>query len=177
MNDIVSIANQSTAFGIPLIPLLKDSFYGLIGLTTVLIFHGAMINHISMRFELRTDTNLHKNQYNKIFFHFYSAFIFIALAHVAEIVLWAAYLIKLDLIRDPIGSLLFAGSCYTTIGFVADVLPFGWKSLAFFIALSGLFSIAWTTSIMVSMTNTYRTAWKLKYKYRYVKQANHTEAS
>ncbi len=165
MTNIVDIATQSTAFGIPLIPLLKDSFYGLIGLTVVLFFHGAIINHISMRFETFTDANIRANQYNRIFFHFYLAFIFIAVAHVAEILLWAIYLMKLDLIHDPIGSLLFAGSCYTTIGFVSDVLPLGWKSLAFFIALSGLFSIAWTTSIMVGMTNTYRIAWKLKYKY------------
>ncbi|QKM64901.1 hypothetical protein DCO17_06460 [Polynucleobacter tropicus] len=165
MTNLVDLTTQSTAFGIPLIPLLKDSFYGLIGLTAVLIFHGAFINHITMRFEISTDSFIRASKYNRVFFRFYLAFLFIALIHVAEIFIWAAYLIKLDLIHDPIGSLLFAGSCYTTIGFVADILPFGWKSLAFFIALSGLFSIAWTTSIMVGMTNTYKIAWKLKYKY------------
>jgi hypothetical protein len=167
MTNIIDIAAQSTAFGIPLLPLVKDSFYGLIGLTAVLVFHGALINHITMRFETKANIYAKANQYIRVFFRFYLAFLFIALTHVAEIFIWAAYLIQLDLIHDPIGSLLFAGSCYTTIGFVADILPFGWKSLAFFIALSGLFSIAWTTSIMVGMTNIYKIAWKLKYKFRY----------
>jgi hypothetical protein len=64
---------------------------------------------------------------------------------------------------DGVQALLFAGSCYTTVGFVSDVLPIGWKSLAFFIAFTGLFSLAWTTSVMIGMTNTYKSAWNLKY--------------
>jgi hypothetical protein len=65
-------------------------------------------------------------------------------------------------LKDLIDAILFAGSCYTTLGFVEDILPNGWKSLAFFISFSGLFSLAWTTSIMIGMTNTYRETWKLK---------------
>jgi hypothetical protein len=45
---------------------------------------------------------------------------------------------------------------------VPDILPNGSKSLAFIIAFSGLFSLAWTTSIMIGMTETYRKAWKIK---------------
>jgi hypothetical protein len=167
MSNIIDITAQTTAFGIPLIPLIKDSFYGLIGLTAALFFHGATINHLSMRFERRSDVNLESGQYNRIFIHFYLTFIFIAIIHVMEIFIWATYLISLSLITNPIDALVFAGSCYTTIGFVSDILPAGWKSLAFFIALSGLFSVAWTTSIMVGMTNAYKAAWKIKYKYLY----------
>jgi hypothetical protein len=35
--------------------------------------------------------------------------------------------------------------------------------LAFFIAFTGLFSLAWTTSVMIGMTNAYKAAWNLKY--------------
>jgi hypothetical protein len=61
-------------------------------------------------------------------------------------------LVALGLVPDLIKGLLFSGSCYTTVGFVDDLLPIGWKSLAFFISLSGLFSLAWTTSVMIHMT-------------------------
>lgn len=69
----------------------------------------------------------------------------------------------LGLMDDSVHALLFAGSCYTTVGFVPDTLPMGWKSLAFFISFSGLFCLAWTTSVMIGMTNTYKNAWNLKY--------------
>ncbi|MBU3596731.1 hypothetical protein ICN10_10005 [Polynucleobacter sp. 86C-FISCH] len=65
----------------------------------------------------------------------------------------------LELITSPINAILFAGSCYLTLGFIGDVLPFGWKSLALFISFSGLFSIAWTTSAMVGLTNSLKGAW------------------
>jgi hypothetical protein len=65
---------------------------------------------------------------------------------------------------QPLEALLFAGSCYTTVGFESDTLKEGWKSFAFFISFSGLFSLAWTTSIMIPMTTTYKKAWNQKYR-------------
>lgn len=116
-----------------------------------------------LRFERLTNGNLKVKQYNRVFFHFYFTFFFIALIHLAEIIIWTVYILELNLIQDAIKTLLFVGSCYTTIGFIEDILPNGWKSLAFFISFSGLFAMAWTTSVMISMTNTYKAAWNLKH--------------
>jgi hypothetical protein len=156
------IANSSI-LGLPILPLITDSFFGLVGMTIVLIFHGTGINHLIMRFERKTDANLNLNQYNRVFAHFYATFLFIAIVHICEIVLWCFYLLILGLVEDPLQAMLFAGSCYTTVGFINDILPVGWKTLAFFIAFTGLFSLAWTTSVMIGMTNTYKAAWNLKY--------------
>jgi hypothetical protein len=68
---------------------------------------------------------------------------------------------------NVVAAIIFSGSCYTTVGFAPDSLPFGWKSLAFFIAFTGLFSLAWTTSVMINMTNVYRQAWSAKYKNKH----------
>lgn len=144
-------------------PLLHDILWGLLGLTIILIFHGGAINHVSMKFEMRTKKNLELGQYNWVFSHFYLCFMYIALIHLSEILIWSAYIIQLGLIGDPVKAILFAGSCYTTVGFVEDILPEGWRSLAFFISFTGLFSIAWTTSTMIGMTNTYKDAWRQKY--------------
>jgi len=95
----------------------------------------------------------------------------IACVHICEIVIWSVYLIALNLIPNGIEALIFAGSCYTTVGFAADSLPAGWKSLAFFIAFSGLFSIAWTTSVMIGMTEAYKKAWGLKYSRSRIKSS------
>lgn len=154
---------HTTVFGIPAVPLVTDIFFGILGLIIILVFHGSLINHIIMRFERRANRNLEHGQYNRVFAHFYSSFFFIALVHIFEIILWCLFLLGLGLMDDAVQALLFAGSCYTTVGFVADTLPVGWKSLAFFIAFTGLFSLAWTTSVMIGMTNTYKAAWNLKY--------------
>lgn len=157
MNTFAELAN------FPVIPFLRDAFWGIICLLLVLIFHGSAINHLYMAFEKRTKHNLGKSQYNRVFFHFYVAFFYIALIHIFGILVWTVFMIALGLIPDPIEALMFAGSCYTTVGFEVNILPVGWKSLAFFVSFTGLFSLAWTTSIMIGMTDTYKNAWNQKY--------------
>lgn len=159
-------AIHASVLGLPIQPLINDIFFGLLGMTLVLIFHGSVINHIIMRFEIKTSNNLKRGQYNWVFFHFYASFFFIALVHITEIILWSIFLIVLGLFDDALQALLFSGSCYTTVGFVSDILPTGWKTLAFFIAFTGLFSFAWTTSVMIGMTNAYKSAWNLKYHHQ-----------
>ncbi|WP_133092101.1 hypothetical protein [Polynucleobacter meluiroseus] len=116
-----------------------------------------------MRFQRRTVVNLAQHQYNRVFFHFYLSFIYIALIHLSEILIWSIFLLALDLSGSAIEAILFSGSCYTTVGFEPDILPNGWKTIAFFISLTGLFSLAWTTTIMIAMTTTYKAAWDQKY--------------
>jgi hypothetical protein len=143
--------------------LIPNIALGIFGLIVVLVFHGGAINRVLMRFERLTKQNITKKKYNRVFFHFYSAFIFIAIIHIFEILLWATFMLRLDLVNNPVEAFLFAGSCYTTVGFVTDLLPVDWKSLALFISFTGLFSFAWTTSIMIDMTSTYKNAWQQKY--------------
>lgn len=151
--------------------LFLDVVVGLIGLTVILIFHGLSINLILVRFDLYADRALLLKRYNHVFFWFYLSLILIALIHVAEIFFWALGLVALDLVPDLIKGLLFSGSCYTTVGFVDDLLPIGWKSLAFFISFSGMFSLAWTTSVMIHMTTLHKTAWQAKHRHTLHDQA------
>lgn len=163
MSITADALTQSTIAGIPFLPLVRDTCFGIAGLIAVLFYHGSSINFIIMRFEKYSDLNLKKKQYNRVYLHFYLSFLFIAVMHLIEIVIWAFYMTQLKLIDSGLDALLFAGSCYTTVGFIPDILPNGWKSFAFFISFSGLFSIAWTTSAMIGMTNSYKAAWNLKH--------------
>ncbi len=166
MSTTLNLISQTNLAGIPLLPLLRDALYGIFGLILILLFHGSAINFIMLRFERLTNGNLKVRQYNRVFFHFYFTFFFIALIHLTEIIIWTIYILELNLIEDGIKAMIFVGSCYTTIGFIEDILPAGWKSLAFFISFSGLFAMAWTTSVMISMTSTYKSAWNLKHRQR-----------
>jgi len=145
------------------LPLLIDILYGVAGLIVILMFHGGSINFVVNRFERFTTNNLTLRQFHWVFFHFYCAFIYIALIHIAEVLMWGVYMYQLNLISNLVESIIFSGSCYTTVGFIPDILPTGWKSLAFFIAFSGLFSLAWTTSVMITLTETYKTAFQARY--------------
>jgi len=158
MNIISAFSN------FPFLLLLRDAAWGIIGLICILIFHGSAINHVYMRFERITRQNIQQNQYNRVFFHFYTTFVFLAMFHLLEILFWAFFIIGIGIMKEPIDAILFAGSCYTTVGFESDNLLDGWKSFAFFISFSGLFSLAWTTSIMIGMTTAYKNAWNLKYR-------------
>jgi hypothetical protein len=145
--------------------LFLDVVVGLAGLAAILIFHGLSINSILVRFDLYADKALLLKRYRSVFFWFYFSLILIALIHVVEIFLWAVGLLALDLVPNLMMGLLFSGSCYTTVGFVDDLLPIGWKSLAFFISLSGLFSLAWTTSVMIHMTTSLKAAWQAQHRH------------
>ena len=159
---IIHLTMPPETYQFTYLALFKDILLGVAGMILILIFHGISINWVLMRFERTTAANIANKEYRWVYLHFYSTFSYIALIHIAEVLLWAAFIYQADLLKDSIQAVLFAGSCYTTLGFVEDILPNGWKSLAFFISFSGLFSLAWTTSIMIGMTNTYRETWKLK---------------
>ena len=163
MSSLTQSALQVSVLGIPVIGFIKEVLFGILALIAVLIFHGTGINHVIMKFDSRTKFNLSKGKYKWVFVDFYCAFMVFALIHICGIVLWSFYLFALGLVDDGVQALIFAGSCYTTVGFAADTLPTGWRSLAFFIAFTGLFSIAWTTSVMIGMTEAYKTAWNLRY--------------
>jgi len=144
--------------------LFRDIVVGIAILVFILIFHGSLLSRVIMRFEKSTSKHMAVHEYNWVYFHFYSAFIHIAMIHLFEIFIWGGFLVFLNLVPNLLNALLFAGSCYTTIGFIEDILPFGWKTLAFFIAFTGLFSLAWTTSGMISMMETFKEVSRKRYK-------------
>ena len=160
MNNIIT-----ALLDFPFALLARDTVWGITCLIVILIFHGSAINHVYMRFERLTRQNLAIHQYNRVFFHFYATFVFLALIHLLEILFWAVFILCLGIMTTPIAAILLAGSCYTTVGFESDTLINGWKPFAFFISLSGLFSLAWTTSIMIGMTTAYKNAWDQKYRH------------
>jgi len=144
--------------------IFTDILIGILGVIGTLMIHGTVVNRLLMRFDQSSIEHIENKKYNWVFVQFYFSFIRIALVHVFEIYVWGVYLAVLGFLPNLVKAVLFAGSCYTTIGFVEDVLPYGRKSLAFYIALSGFFCLAWTTSAMIDMTQTYKAAWRKKYE-------------
>jgi hypothetical protein len=128
-------------------------------LLVVMVFHGAILLQIAKRYEAKTFVCLADQKYSEVGFCFYISIMFLFLTHIAEILLWGVALYVFKLLPELDQSILFSGSTYTAMGFMEDILPNGWKMLAVIIAFSGMFAFAWTASVMISMTKSFRQAY------------------
>jgi hypothetical protein len=85
------------------------------------------------------------------------AILLMLVTHLFDTGVWAALLNGLGLIPDVRTSVYMAASDYTTLG-LADVhLGIGWRELNPIIAISGLFTFGWTTSVMFNVVGSYHT--------------------
>jgi hypothetical protein len=138
---------------------LPGYFLGGAMLFVVMVFHGVLLLQIAKRYEVKTFLYLAEKKYSSVALCFYVSVFCLFLTHIAEILLWGFALYGFTLIPLLGQSILFAGSTYTAMGFMEDILPDGWKMLAVIIAFSGMFSFAWTASVMISMTKNFRQAY------------------
>ena len=136
----------------------RDTVIGLAMMSVVLAFNGICFTRVLFMYRKMTNWVSIQNTLGAIAL-FVISVLLLAIVQLVAILIWSLTLYHLDLIPTRAMAILFTGSCYTTIGVFADLLPPGWKSLALFIAFSGLFSFAWATSIMMSMANAFTKAW------------------
>ncbi len=128
-------------------------------LLIVMVFHGVLLLQISKRYEVKSFLYLSEKKYSDVSLCFYISVFCLFLTHIAEILVWGVALYAFKLIPQLGQCILFSGSTYTAMGFMEDILPNGWKMLAVIIAFSGMFSFAWTASVMISMTKNFRQAY------------------
>lgn len=83
---------------------------------------------------------------------FFLGILVLLLSHLAQIYIWGLALYLSELVMSIHSAIIFAGSTYTTIGFVANPLPLQWQMLLVIMAVSGVFSFGWSTSIMFGMS-------------------------
>jgi hypothetical protein len=146
-------SSLSTALDLP------GYLLGAAMLLIILIFHGVALLQIAKRYEVKTFLYLAEKKYSAVALCFYISVFSLFLVHIAEILIWGVALYGFKLLPELGQSILFSGSTYTAMGFMEDILPYGWKMLAIIIALSGMFAFAWTASVMISMTKNFRQAY------------------
>jgi len=81
----------------------------------------------------------------------YVGIVLLAFSHLVEISIWGFALVLIGLVPDFYDAAFFSGSTYTTLGYGKELLPGSWDTITVIIALSGMFSIAWTTSSLIGM--------------------------
>jgi len=85
----------------------------------------------------------------------YLSMVLVLTSHLVDIVIWGYALVWSGLVKDISQALYFSGSTYTTLGYGEDIMPPAWNAITAVIALSGMFCIAWTTSVLLSIVSVF----------------------
>jgi len=131
----------------------KDAAFGLSVLAIVLLLTTSKFVRIFIGFS-RACANPKVHTTFHLTSRFLLATVLICITQVLAILIWTMALYLTDLIGNINSAILFAGSCFTTLGIFTTHLPAGWQSISFYIAFSGLFSFAMATSVLISMMST-----------------------
>ena len=82
----------------------------------------------------------------------FASIIFLMLAlHIVGFMLWAYALRLMGLVPDVYDAIYFCANAYTTLGYGNVDLGAHWRNISPIIAISGLFTFAWTTSALVDV--------------------------
>jgi hypothetical protein len=130
--------------------IIKDTVFGLSVLSIVLFFNGSALLRIMLGFHNACKSNAVRTSF-QLSSRFLVAVLLISVVQMLSILLWTVLLYVSGLEQDLNTAMLFAGSCFTTLGIFSGHLPKSWEAVSFFIAFSGLFSFAIATSVMISM--------------------------
>lgn len=79
---------------------------------------------------------------------FFAGILMLLISHLVQIYVWGLSLTLFDIIPNQHQAMVFAGSTYTTVGFVTDPLPVHWQLMTVIMAASGFFSFGWSTAVM-----------------------------
>jgi hypothetical protein len=83
---------------------------------------------------------------------FFAGILLLLISHLVQIYVWGLSLSLFDIIPNEHQAMVFAGSTYTTVGFVADPLPVYWQLMTVIMAASGFFSFGWSTAVMFMLS-------------------------
>jgi len=129
-------------------------FAGVI-LLLVLINHALFAEAVIWIHQRFMDPLLGKGKAVKARLVGYACILIMVAGHLTEIVIWATSLVMTGLIPSMNTALYYCGSTYTTLGYGSDPMANGRNAITVVIALSGMLTIAVTTSILMSQFSRY----------------------
>ena len=129
---------------------MDEMFWGVVLVGISLIMHG-----FGMQATLRISAGYLRRFQNSTSFavgmsHLILASWMITLAHMLEVMMWAAFFQWKQCFSNYSTAVYFALNEYTTLGSTLD-LPQNWRLLGGIIATAGLLGFAWSTGIFLSL--------------------------
>jgi hypothetical protein len=133
-------------------PLLEVFAVGAAVLVGVTLVHGSVLARIVRDYHRGAKRLLeHASHPFWASLRFGRSVLLMLVLHIVDMSIWATMLTRLDLIPDARTSLYFTANSYTTLGYGGMPLGFGWRELGPMMAISGLFTFAWTTGVMFNV--------------------------
>jgi hypothetical protein len=84
----------------------------------------------------------------------WSVFLMLAL-HIVEILIWAFAITHAGFVKHTYDAIYYCANAYTTLGMGSLDIDEHWRNISPIIGISGLFTFAWTTSILVDVVASY----------------------
>jgi hypothetical protein len=136
---------------------LEVILFGGVMLLIIVLIHGAGLDFIVARYRHKAE-RLRAREYHPhlAVYIFAAAILYMLLLHITEACIWGVVLNKVGLIRNLRDSIYFSANTYTTIGYGFMILPESWRELSPIMAISGLFTFAWTTGEMFGIVGQQR---------------------
>ena len=121
-------------------------------LVTITLFHGAGLDRIVSLYKKRSH-QCAESPWHPLMAQYYFgwAILLMLLLHIADTSIWAIVLNVTNLVPNIHDSFYFSANTYTTLGYGDVPLPSAWRELCPIIAMSGLFTFAWTTGQMMNL--------------------------
>lgn len=128
-----------------------DLFFGGVMLLIIVLTHATGVRLVTSRFEHRMEALRARPSTWKPDLHMLAAVLMLLATHLFEIFIWAAALVSFGLVPTWHVAGFVAANTYTAVGYGAFLVPPDWQMLQPFLALSGLFTIGWSVSVLVEI--------------------------
>jgi hypothetical protein len=133
---------------------LPDIMFGGGVLVLVVVFHAFWIRLITGSFLKRSQHIAARASMWRADLLFALVVMALLSLHLAEVVVWSASLILGGIVSDWSRAAYFAANCYTALG-EPFTLAHEWRIVPPIIAMSGIFTFAWTASVLVNFVARY----------------------
>jgi len=133
---------------------LPDIMFGGAVLVVVIMFHAFWIRIITSSYLKRSNALKSSASLWQADLLFTLTVMMLLALHLAEVVVWSAALIFGDIVANWSTAAYFAANCYTALGEPFS-LPRAWRIVPPIIGMSGIFTFAWTASVLVNFVSRY----------------------
>jgi hypothetical protein len=125
---------------------------GSLMLVVLALFHGAGLHMISVQQRRRVRRLLSGRPSvaaGALLFG-WSVFLMLAL-HIVEVAIWGFVIVHTGIVKHAYDAIYYCANAYTTLGMGSLDIDTPWRNISPIIAISGLFTFAWTTSALVDV--------------------------
>jgi hypothetical protein len=127
---------------------LQAFFMGCLVLIACVLIQTIFVLLVVSKFKSAISSFIKQDRNTAAHFVFTVGILLLLTSHLCQIYVWGLALNVYDVIPSLHQAMVYAGSTYTTVGFISDPLLTQWQLLSVIMAVSGLFAFGWSTAVV-----------------------------